>query len=83
MKAYRLRAKARQGVSTFVMAECCKTVIFVTHPVYRGNVCMVINEACKLTCTRIPAEWRFMIKDWDKDKNPEAGELPPYTGNGP
>merc|ERR1712137_240232 len=77
LKSYMLR---EGSASKFVVAQCCHTIVFVDHPEYKGNAAMVIEAACNLTSQEMSPQLRINEQDWDPAKDPDAGELPPYTG---
>ena len=40
---------------------------------------MIIVQGVTLKCKDIPSLFRGMTSDWDKEKDPEAGELPEFN----
>ena len=74
MKKYQLREGAE---STFIMTECCKTVLLVDHPAYQGNFVMAGAEMCNITCDMsMKPTARIHIQEWDS----QYGEMPPNEG---
>ena len=80
IKTYKLREGCN---STFLVAECCKTVLMIDHEFYRKNVFAVHLSFANVFAKDMIPSARIFTADWDKEKDPDAPEMPPYTGDGP
>ena len=85
MKMYKVRQDSQ---TTFFQADCCKSLMFMDHPAYGLNETGIsINTAhFKSPVFELRPEdmmCRWWTQSWDKDKDPEAYELPPFEGYGP
>ena len=82
IKAYKVRQEAQ---ATILVAECCKANIGFSHPAQQPVLMSVILDFCKFRCddeqvTRDNQLARFFTESWDKDKDPDAYDLPPFSG---
>ena len=60
----------RAGSDTrWVATTCCKSVLCVTNPLYKGNVIAAVRSACNLTCHEaMEAQVRIQTREWVKRK---------------
>ena len=82
LKAYKLR---HDSGTTFLRAECCKSLMTGHARSYDRKVCVVIREGGGLRCPATTSQCRNGARDWDRSKDPHApiAGLPPYEGVGP
>ncbi len=62
------------GRSTFLVANCCRAVMAVSHAAYAGKVFMVLEASALIEGTVPEALARIYLKDYDPE---DRGALPP------
>jgi hypothetical protein len=67
-----------------VIAECCKALIAIPHTGLGNNVFVCPADVCVVQARagvvgRDKAEARTFVNDFDKAKDPNVGEMPPFN----
>ena len=75
IKPYKLR---EDSGSTFMVAPCCKTVMWIDNIFYGGIVVLVNGDSCKFSCPPMEVCARHFTRDWTND--PTMPKLPPFKG---
>ena len=79
---YKVRQESQ---TTFFIANCCKSLMPMIHPAYGNNMTGISIDTAKFyspnyKLTEEGKICRWHTSDWDRDKDPEAYDLPPFAG---
>ena len=83
LKLYKTR---KDTFVTMYVAECCKACVAMPHEKQEGLVFIAPADVCIIKSTseisHEATEARMWTDEFDKAYDPNAGELPLYTGRG-
>ena len=68
------------------VAECCKACVMMPHSAQEGKVVIVPGDICVVNSKDEVSHEETLARMWTdemkKEKDPNVGEMPAYTGRG-